>query len=190
MKTSKHSPHDEDARKTTEELEELLEESIDKTVAEELTIEQELLKMRETALRTAAEYDNYRKRVAKEKEETYKYASQRLLEELLPALDNFDMGMQAAKADQSSMIYIGMAMVQRQFEDFLANQGVKEIPAENQMFDHKVHEAVGREETSPDVEENRILRVVRRGYMLKDRLLRPASVIVAHHDSPEESAQS
>ena len=188
MKTSKHSPKDEDA-KTTEEMEAAVEDALEETVAEELSIEEELLKMREAALRTAAEYDNYRKRVAKEKEETYKYANQRLLEELLPILDNFDMGMQAAKADQSSMIYIGMAMVQRQLEDFLANLGVKEIPATNQMFDHKVHDAVGRELTGPEIPEDRILRVTRRGYMIKDRLLRPASVIVAHHESPDENAQ-
>lgn len=186
MKTSKPSNEDE---QTTADIEDAIEDSIEETVANELSIEEELLKMREAALRTAAEYDNYRKRVAKEKEETYKYANQRLLEELLPALDNFDMGMQAAKADQSSMIYIGMAMVQRQFEEFLTNQGVKEIPAEGLVFDHKVHEAVGRELVDPDKEEDRIVRVVRRGYMIKDRLLRPASVIVSHHESEEESEQ-
>ncbi len=155
---------------------------------EATSLEEDLLKMRETALRTAAEYDNYRKRVAREKEDIIRYANQRLLEELLPALDNFNMGMLAAKADESSMVYIGMSMVQKQFEQFLTDQGVKEIPSDGVLFDHNLHDAVGSEATGPETPENTILRVVRKGYMLKDRLLRPASVIVARHEE-EENAQ-
>ena len=156
--------------------------------AAEASLEEDLMKMRETAMRTAAEYDNYRKRAAREKEDTIRYANQRLLEELLPALDNFEMGMQAAKADQSSMIYIGMSMVQKQLADFLANQGLVEVPAENQIFDHNLHEAVERQLVGEDVPEGQILRVVRRGYKLRDRLVRPATVVVAHHESEEASS--
>jgi molecular chaperone GrpE len=86
------------------------------------------------------------------------------------------MGMLAASQDKSSMIYIGMDMVRRQMNDFLGNQGVTEIPAEGQMFNPNVHEAVSQE---PGDEEGRILRVHRRGFMLRDRLLRPATVVVA-----------
>lgn len=68
------------------------------------SLEEELLKWRDSAMRTAAEYDNYRKRMVKEKEECAKFANQRLLEELLPVIDNFEMGMAAASADASSMI--------------------------------------------------------------------------------------
>lgn len=153
--------------------------------AEEQAVNQdlqaELLQWRDKALRTAAEYDNYRKRSAKEREESMRYANQRLLEELLPVIDNFDMGMQAASADTSSMIYIGMSMVQRQLQDFLTNLGVTEIPAEiGHIFDHNLHEAIQREE-SPEA-EGAILRIVRKGYRLKDRLLRPSNVVVAHHE--------
>lgn len=148
------------------------------------SVEEELLKWRDTAMRTAAEYDNYRKRMTKEKEDCVRYANQRLIEELLPVIDNFEMGLQAASSDQSSMIYIGMNMVKKQMDEFLANQGVSEIPCEaGQSFDHNLHEAIQRE--ASDQPEGTILRVVRKGYKIKDRLLRPTNVVVAHNDQNE-----
>ena len=77
----------------------------------------ELTKWREMAMRTAAEYDNYRKRCVKEREEFCRYANKGLLEELLPVIDNFEMGMMMAEKDTSSMISIGMSMVQKQLQD-------------------------------------------------------------------------
>ena len=139
-------------------------------------LEADVMKWRELAVRTAADLDNFRKRSAREREDAIRYANQGLLEDLLPVIDNFEMGMQAAAQDKSSMIYIGMDMVRRQLNDFLGNQGVTEIPAEGQMFNPNVHEAVSQE---PGAEEGRILRVHRRGFMLRDRLLRPATVVVA-----------
>ena len=138
----------------------------------------ELTKWREMAMRTAAEYDNYRKRCVKEREEFCRYANKGLLEELLPVIDNFEMGMMMAGQDTSSMIYIGMSMVQKQLEAFLSSQGVEAIPTEvGQAFDHNIHEAIQSEVS--DKPEGTILRVLRRGYNLKGRLLRPANVIVA-----------
>mgnify|MGYP002581982740 CR=1 FL=1 len=135
-------------------------------------------------LRTAAEYDNYRKRMVKEKEECAKFANQRLLEELLPVIDNFEMGMAAASADASSMIYIGMSMVKKQLDEFLAGNGVSAVePVVGSMFDHATEEALQREPS--DQPEGTVLRVIRKGYMLKDRLLRPANVVVAHTPEPE-----
>jgi molecular chaperone GrpE len=140
-------------------------------------LEKEAAKWKEVSLRTAAEMDNLRKRTAREREEAVRFANQRLLEELLPVIDNFEMGMMAASQDQKSMIYIGMDMVRRQLNDFLSNLGVEEIPT-NGAFDPNVHEAVSQEECAAG-EEGRILRVTRRGFKLRDRLLRPASVIVS-----------
>lgn len=146
----------------------------------------ELTKWRELAMRTAAEYDNYRKRCVKEREEFCRYANRGLLEELLPVVDNFEMGMMMAGQDTSSMIYIGMSMVQKQLQDFLASQGVEAIPTEvGQPFDHNVHEAIQSEPS--DQPEGTIIRILRRGYNLKGRLLRPANVIVAA--PKEESAE-
>jgi molecular chaperone GrpE len=139
-------------------------------------LEADVAKWRELAVRTAADLDNFRKRSAREREDAIRYANQGLLEDLLPVIDNFEMGMQAAAQDKSSMIYIGMDMVRRQLNDFLGGQGVTEIPAEGRMFDPNLHEAVAQE---PGAEEGRILRVHRRGFMLRDRLLRPATVVVA-----------
>ncbi len=138
----------------------------------------EAAKWRDTALRTAAEYDNYRKRSIKDREEFIRYANQTLLEELLPVIDNFEMGMQMASQDTSSMIYIGMEMVRKQLRDFLDAQGVSSIDATvGQIFDHNLHEAVQSEPSEQP--EGTILRVLRKGYKIKDRLLRPANVVVA-----------
>ncbi|MEI7908695.1 MAG: nucleotide exchange factor GrpE [Verrucomicrobiota bacterium] len=140
-------------------------------------LEQEAAKWREIALRTAAEMDNLRKRSAREREDAIRYANQRLLEELLPVIDNFDMGMLAAAQDPQSMIFIGMDMVRRQLNEFLTSQGVEDIPNTG-TFDPNVHDAVA-EEACGAGEEGRILRMTRRGFRLRDRLLRPAGVVVS-----------
>ena len=147
-------------------------------------LEADVLKWRELAVRTAADLDNFRKRSAREREDAIRYANQSLLEDLLPVIDNFEMGMQAAAQDKSSMIYIGMDMVRRQLNDFLAAQGVTEIPAEGKIFDPNVHEAVSHE-VVPGNEDGTVLRVHRRGFMLRDRLLRPATVVVAKNEGEE-----
>jgi molecular chaperone GrpE len=147
-------------------------------------LEADVTKWKELALRTAADLENYRKRAAREREDAMRYANQRLLEELLPVIDNFEMGMTAASQDQSSMIYIGMDMVRRQLADFLASQGVEEIVAVGQPFDPNLHDAVSEEE-SADHPDGQVLRVHRRGFRLRDRLLRPASVVVSKTPTKE-----
>lgn len=147
-------------------------------------LEAEAAKWREISLRTAAEMENLRKRTTREREDAIRYANQRLLEELIPVIDNFEMGMQAASQDTKSMIYIGMDMVRRQLNEFLASQGVEEIPTSGQ-FDPNLHDAVAQEECAAG-EEGRILKVTRRGFRLRDRLLRPASVVVSKVPTPAE----
>ncbi len=140
-------------------------------------LEADVAKWKELSLRTAAEMENLRKRTTREREEAIRYANQRLIEDLLPVIDNFEMGMQAASQDTQSMIYIGMEMVRRQLIDFLTAQGVEEVPTTGK-FDPNLHDAVAQEECGAG-EEDRILRVTRRGYRLRDRLIRPASVVVS-----------
>ena len=148
----------------------------------------ELQKWRDMAMRTAAEYDNYRKRCVKDREEFTRYATRGLLEELLPVVDNFEMGMMMAGQDTSSMIYIGMSMVQKQLNDFMSSQGVEPIPTEvGQMFDHNIHEAIQSEPS--DKPEGTIIRILRRGYNLKGRLLRPVNVVVAAAPETEQPAE-
>ena len=139
---------------------------------------EEVARWRDLAVRTAADFDNFRKRVAREREEAVRYGNQDLLEQLIPILDNFEMGMMAAASDTSSMIYIGMDMVRKQFNDFLSQQGVEEIAALHAPFDPNLHEAIS-EEVSDSIAPGSVIRVTRRGFRLRDRLLRPANVIVA-----------
>ncbi len=162
-------------------------EAVDESNPEEAAAAtDELTKWREVAMRTAAEYDNYRKRCVKDREEFMRYANRSLLEELLPVIDNFEMGMQMAGQDTQSMIYIGMSMVKKQLDDFLAGQGVEALDTKvGDMFDHNVHEAIQSE--ASEQPEGTILRIIRRGYNLRGRLLRPVNVIVA---APAEEAQS
>lgn len=175
----------------TEEDDGAQEESGQQETAEELDpweqLEADVTKWKELSLRTAAEMENLRKRTAREREEAIRYANQRLLEELLPVIDNFEMGMQAASQDTSSMIYIGMDMVRKQLAEFLSNQGVTEIPAEGR-FDPNHHDAVSQE--ASEKPEGEIIRVARRGYKLRDRLLRPASVVVSAPPETESSEKS
>jgi molecular chaperone GrpE len=139
----------------------------------------ELEKYKDMALRAVADLDNYRKRVAREKEDAIRYANAGFLERLIPVLDNFELGLQAAKAGGGgSAVLEGMSMVHKQLQDFLASCGVETIDAKGQKFDPNLHEAIAQEET-PDAEEGTVLRQVRRGFRLRDRLLRPANVVVA-----------
>ena len=136
-------------------------------------------KYRELALRTAADFDNFRKRAAREKEDSIRYANTSLLGDLLPLIDNFELGLDAAKsAPGADAILQGLGMVARQFRDFLTSSGVSEIPTEGADFDPNLMEAVGHEH-DPAVPEGKVLRQTRRGYKLRDRLLRPASVFVS-----------
>lgn len=140
----------------------------------------ELEKWKDVAARATADLDNYRKRMAREKLEAIQYANRGLLEQLLPIIDNFEMGLKAAESAEGggSIILQGMAMVRKQLDDFLADQGVEIIPSDGVTFDPNVHEAIKQEphESSP---EGQVLYTLRRGYRLKDRVLRAANVVVS-----------
>ena len=139
----------------------------------------ELDKFRDIALRSVADLDNYRKRMAREKDDAIRYANASFLERLIPILDNFELGLQAAKAGGSqSAVLDGMTMVFKQLQEFLASCGVETIDAAGEHFDPKLHEAIAQEENS-EVEDGVVIRQLRKGYRLKDRLIRPANVVVS-----------
>lgn len=152
-------------------------------------LQAEVEKWKDHALRSAAELDNFRKRSARDMQEARAYANADLLRALLPILDNFEMGLEAAKVEnEKSMIYMGMSMVSRQLNDYLRDMGAEEVPAEGKTFDPNLHEAVSQE-ASTEIAEGTVLRVLRRGFKLKDRLLRAATVIVSSGaPKPEEAA--
>lgn len=146
---------------------------------EESQIQADLERFRDLAMRSQADFDNFRKRAAREKEDAVKYANASFLDRLIPILDNFELGLNAARGDAAaSPIIAGLDMVARQLNDFLANSGVEPVNAEGQPFDPNLHEAVAQEE-SAKVKEGVIIRQLRRGYKLRDRLLRPATVVVS-----------
>src|SRR5262245_7760757 len=132
-------------------------------------------------LRTTADLDNFKKRAARERQEAIKFANASLLEKLIPALDNFDMALAAANnAEGHSMesLKTGIAMIYNQLKAALTESGLEEIDATNQPFDPNLHEAVSHQE-SAEVPEGQVLQQLRKGYKLRERLIRPASVVVA-----------
>ena len=142
-------------------------------------LQTDLDRFRDLALRSQADFENFRKRAAREKEEAVKYANASFLEKLIPILDNFELGLTAARGSaENSPILAGMDMVAKQLNDFLVSTGVEPVNGEGQKFDPNLHEAVAQEE-SAEVEEGMVLRQLRRGYKLRDRLLRPATVVVS-----------
>ena len=141
-------------------------------------LQADLERFRDLALRSQADFDNFRKRSAREKEDAVKYANASLLERLIPIIDNFELGLAASGSAENSPILAGMTMVAKQLNDFLGEFGVTPIDATGQTFDPNLHEAIAHEH-SPTVPEGKVTRQVRKGFKLKDRLLRPANVIVS-----------
>jgi len=128
-------------------------------------------------LRSLAEMDNFKKRVQKEKEEQAKYASEKVLSDLLPTLDNLDLALQYASPECQAMME-GVRMTRVMLAEALKKHGLSEVGKEGEAFDPQSHEAVGMEKADDD-KAGQILRVMQKGYVLNGRLLRPARVIVA-----------
>ncbi|MGA2852838.1 MAG: nucleotide exchange factor GrpE [Verrucomicrobiota bacterium] len=132
-------------------------------------------------LRTTADFENFKKRAARERIETAQFAAAALIEKLLPVLDHFEMAQAAAQSagdSKPASMQAGVAMIQQQLKTVLTEAGVEEIDAAGKPFDPALHEAVSQRETS-EVPEDHVFQQLRKGYKLRDRLLRPATVIVA-----------
>lgn len=128
-------------------------------------------------LRIQAEYENYKKRTQKEKEAERKYKSQDLVQELLPVLDNFERALKVEATEETKSLIDGITMVYNQLQDALKSQGVEVIEAEGKEFDPNIHHAVMQVEEE-GIESNIIVEELQKGYMLKDRVVRPAMVKV------------
>ena len=143
------------------------------------SVQADLDRFRDLAMRSQADFENYKKRCAREKEEAIKYANKSLLEKLISIVDHFELGLEAARGEsEKSPIYSGMSLVLKQLKDFLAENGLQPIEAVGQKFDPNLHEAIGHE-SSAEVPEETVIRQTRRGYRFKDRLLRPSAVVVS-----------
>jgi molecular chaperone GrpE len=152
------------------------------------TAKAETAAAQERHLRAIADLENFRKRAVREKEDLRLFAAGRVIEELLPVMDNLGLGLAAAKAPQADLQTLigGIEMVGNQLKSALANHGLTEINPVGQAFDPNLHEAIAQQ-PSAEVAEGAVLNVVRTGYSLNGRLLRPASVVVS--GGPEKPAE-
>ena len=144
----------------------------------------------ERLLRTTADFENFKKRAAREKQDALKFANESLIQKLIPLLDNFDMALAAVQNGQtgaaSSSLQSGINMILQQFKSALTEAGLEEVDATGKPFDPNLHEAISQQETA-EVPEGHVVQQLRKGYKLRDRLLRPASVIIAK--KPADNAQ-
>jgi molecular chaperone GrpE len=162
-----------DRAKDVEQAEERTEESIeDRLRAAEAKAEEHLGDLK----RLAAEFDNYRKRVAREQASLVSRAHEGLVKELLPVLDDLERALEAAEQHEEAKLEEGVKLVHRAFADVLRREGLEDIPATG-TFDPHVHEALLSQPSEAD--EGTVIEVIQKGYRLGDRVLRPARVVVA-----------
>lgn len=149
---------------------------------------QKLKDEHERMLRAAADLENYKRRAAKEKEEVQKFGSEKLLRDLFPVYDNFDRALEHARepADFESFKK-GVEMIRKLFEDTLGKHGVKAFSAKGELFDPTRHEAMKAEVTDA-APPGHVLAEILKGFLLNDRLVRPALVVVSR--APEGPAAS
>lgn len=142
-------------------------------------LEGEVARLKDTVLRTHADQQNQQRRHQREREELRKFATAGLLEDLLPALDSLNLGLEsAAQQSDGRAVAEGFRLAVGQLRSILSAQGLVEVDPVGQPFDPARHEAVGSE-PSADVAEGTVLRVARSGWLLHDRVLRPAAVFVS-----------
>jgi molecular chaperone GrpE len=139
---------------------------------------------RDRWMRVSADLENFRKRAAREKQEGIRHANEGLLHKLILIADNFDMALAASQTENATVqaLQMGIKMIHSQFKSVLADAGLEEIDAVNQPFDPNLHEAVSEQFTN-EVPEGHVAQQIRKGYLLREKLLRPASVAVARKPS-------
>ncbi len=161
----------------TEETEDAADEADEPEIEEPDPAEVKLQEANDKYMRLFAEFDNYRKRTAKEKSETYQDAVAKTLLALLPAVDSFERAMEAPCTDEAYRS--GMEKIYAQMTDLLKKLGLEEIPALNEPFDPKVHNAI-RQIEDENFGESTVCEVYQKGYRLGDRIVRCAMVSVAN----------
>jgi molecular chaperone GrpE len=149
-------------------------------------LEQEVEESKDQLLRKAADFENFRKRLAREKEESIKYANAALLSDVVPIIDDFERAIQsAADSKDFDAFHTGVSMIEQRMVGMLErNWGLKRFSANGEPFDPEKHEAIAVEETDQHDTEI-VLEDYQKGYLLHDRVLRPAKVKVARPVAPE-----
>ncbi len=141
-------------------------------------LKEQLAEQKNRLLRTLADFDNYKKRMALDKDQFVQFANEGLITELLPVIDGFARAMDAAlKIKAGEEMIKGLALIKKQLEDALKKHGVEEIEALGKPYDANVHEAILQKEH--DGPEGMIIEEMQKGYTLHNRVIRPSMVIVA-----------
>jgi len=141
--------------------------------------ESELLELKDKHIRLQAEFDNYRKRTLKERMELLKTASESLLISILPVIDDFDRAVQTLdKVEEEGHLKDGVLLIYNKFQDFLKQNGVKEIEAKDQTFDTDLHEAITKIPAPTKDLKGKIVDVVQKGYYLNDKVIRFSKVVI------------
>ncbi|MFY9174927.1 MAG: nucleotide exchange factor GrpE [Peptococcia bacterium] len=181
---------EENAAELTEEVEETSvedgemngsSEDTNANTAENENLAQELEESKDRLLRLHAEFDNYRKRTQREKEDWHKFAAMDLMEKLLPVLDNFERAIESVKneGEEVQKQLSGVEMIFRQLTEILQKEGLEPIEALGKMFDPNLHEAMMQVPVAEDQEDGQVVVELRRGYSFKGRVIRPSLVQVA-----------
>jgi len=146
---------------------------------------------RDRLLRAAAEYENFKKRAEREKEEAMKFIAESIVLDIIPIVDNLDRAIKSAQSDEKKnfdALLQGIEMIQKQMLSVLEKYGVGVIESEGQPFDPRIHEAI-LQVPSEEYPENTVVQEFERGYTLHDKVIRPAKVIVSKLPEPKEKEE-
>jgi molecular chaperone GrpE len=142
-------------------------------------LQAEITELQDKYLRLVAEFDNYRKRTIREKAELIQTAGESLLKDILPLVDDFERGLDAAaQAEDMDAVRSGMDIIYNKLIEFLSNHGVKEIEAMNELFNTDWHDAVTNIPAPSDDMKGKIVDVIQKGYTLNDKIIRYPKVVV------------
>jgi molecular chaperone GrpE len=181
------TPVTSEERQESEDTEEVALESVPEDEVTRLT--RELEDVRDFVRRKQAEFENYRKRIERERKDFTDHAASELVKEILPVLDNLERALEAAESGSEDRLREGIEITSRQFRDILVKAGLREVEALGREFDPHVHEAVGRIETN-EHREGEVLEVYQKGYFFKGRLLRPALVGVVQRPQDQDGTEA
>ncbi|HET6371192.1 MAG TPA: nucleotide exchange factor GrpE [Nitrospiria bacterium] len=189
IKINREEPDSQDARRRFEDLEKTLPEQApgEETLDEEKSRlsaelgekEREFKELYDRHIRTVADFENYKKRALKDQAEFSKFANEKLLKELLPVVDNLERAIASSKETREiSKLIEGVDLIKKQFLDVLSKFGVTALESLGEPFDPHRHQAVSQIE-GEGADENRVVAEAQKGYLMHDRLLRPAMVAVS-----------
>ncbi|MBD3234809.1 MAG: nucleotide exchange factor GrpE [candidate division Zixibacteria bacterium] len=193
-KDAENTEHIDKGNQDSYEKTEQVEEEIREVTPEEVTTEtpsteEKYQQLEDKYVRLVAEFDNYKKRTAKEYGELIKTANRDLLLQLLPILDHLGMAIESDTGDNNTeALQKGLQLIQRDMENFLEKMGVTEIESVGKIFDPNVHEAM-MQLPSEDYDEGIVMDQSQKGYMLRDKVLRPAKVIISTGSSTDNTEE-